>query len=291
MQEANKDDEQLVDEKDKSSFDMEYSKQMSRRTSFLHSVSRGSGSSWLRNSSRHSMSVSIDHPLTSDKPPEVPVRRIAYLNKPEVPVLVAGILSAIINGAIVPIFGILLSIVIKTFYEPPHELRKDSKFWALMFVVLGAVSLLAYPARTYFFGVAGCKLIRRIRLMCFEKVVNMEVSWFDELEHSSGVIGSRLSADAATIRALVGDALAQMVQDAASAVVGLVIAFDACWQLALIVLALIPLIGLNGYVQLKFMTGFSADAKVVQTLDITDFMTLSKSLFCLLFIKLVAGYV
>ncbi|KAL2535201.1 ABC transporter B family member 4 [Forsythia ovata] len=261
LQEANKDDEQLVDDKDKSS--MEFGKQLSRRTSFQHSVSRGSGSPWLRNSSRHSMSVSIDLPITSHKPPEVSIRRLAYLNKPELPVLVAGILSAIINGAIVPLFGILLSIVIKTFYEPPHKLREDSKFWALMFVVLGAVSLLAYPARTYFFGVAGCKLIRRIRLMCFEKVVNMEVGWFDEPEHSSGVIGSRLSADAATIRALVGDALAQMVQDAASAVVGLVIAFEACWLLALIVLALIPLIGLNGYVQLKFMTGFSADAKVM----------------------------
>ncbi|KAL2535447.1 ABC transporter B family member 4 [Forsythia ovata] len=261
LQEANKDDGQLVDDKDKSS--MEFSKQLSRRTSFQHSVSRGSGSSWLRNSNRHSMSVSIDLPITSDKPPEVSIRRLAYLNKPELPVLVAGILSAIINGAIVPLFGILLSIVIKTFYEPPHKLQEDSKFWALMFVVLGAVSLLAYPARTYFFGVAGCKLIRRIRLMCFEKVVNMEVGWFDEPEHSSGVIGSRLSADAATIRALVGDALAQMVQDAASAVVGLVIAFEACWLLALIVLALIPLIGLNGYVQLKFMTGFSADAKVM----------------------------
>ncbi|KAL2510440.1 ABC transporter B family member 4 [Abeliophyllum distichum] len=261
LQEANKDDEQLVDDKDKSS--MEFSKQLTRRTSFQHSVSRGSGSSWLRNSSRHSMSVSIDLPITSNKPPEVPIRRLAHLNKPELPVLVAGILSAIVNGAIVPLFGILLSIVIKTFYEPPHKLREDSKFWALMFVVLGAVSLLAYPARTYFFGVAGCKLIRRIRLMCFEKVVNMEVGWFDEPEHSSGVIGSRLSADAATIRALVGDALAQLVQDAASAVVGLVIAFEACWMLALIVLALIPLIGLNGYIQLKFMTGFSADAKVM----------------------------
>ncbi|KAL0436041.1 UNVERIFIED_CONTAM: ABC transporter B family member 21 [Sesamum radiatum] len=41
----------------------------------------------------------------------------------------------------------------------------------------------------------------------------MEVGWFDEPQNSSGVIGARLSADAATIRALVGDALAQLVQD------------------------------------------------------------------------------
>ncbi|KAE9453300.1 hypothetical protein C3L33_14798, partial [Rhododendron williamsianum] len=194
--------------------------------------------------------------------PKVPLRRLAHLNKPEVLVLIAGAIAATVNGAILPTIGLLISEAIKSFFKPPHQLKKDSQFWALMFAVLGIASLFAFSSRTYLFSVAGCKLIKRVRSMCFEKVVQMEVSWFDESENSSGAIGARLSADAATIRALVGDALAQLVQDLASATVGLVIAFTACWQLAFIVLALIPLIGLNGYVQIKFLQGFSADAKV-----------------------------
>ncbi|GFP93628.1 ABC transporter b family member 21 [Phtheirospermum japonicum] len=260
--------------------------EVSRRSSLSRRIlSSRRRSSRMRRSSGSNRSLSItfdlsrglsisrtdqyeDLELASDvdelkKHPKVPLSRLVALNKPEVPVLVVGSLSAILNGAIVPLFGILLSLVIKTFYEPPEQLRRDSRFWALMFVVLGGVSLVTYPLRTYFFGVAGCRLIRRIRMMCFEKVVNMEVGWFDEPVNSSGVIGARLSADAATIRALVGDALAQLLQDLSSAAVGLVIAFVASWQLALIVLALVPLIALNGFVQLKFMTGFSADAKVM----------------------------
>uniref|UniRef100_A0A5B7CEH4 Putative ABC transporter B family member 11 n=1 Tax=Davidia involucrata TaxID=16924 RepID=A0A5B7CEH4_DAVIN len=280
LQEVNKDSKnQGALDQDKSEFTLESGRKSSQRMSFLRSISRGS--SGAGNSGRHSLSVSFGLPTglnvpettstepeaplpkPSEKPPEVPLRRIAYLNKPEVPVLIMGTIAAIINGAILPIFGILISSVIKTFYEPPHELRKDSKFWALIFVVLGLASLLAYPARTYFFAVAGCKLIRRIRSMCFEKAVHMEVGWFDEPEHSSGAIGARLSADAATVRALVGDALGQAVQNASSAIAGLAIAFEASWQLALIILALIPLIGVNGYVQVKFMKGFSADAKMM----------------------------
>ncbi|XP_073054115.1 ABC transporter B family member 21-like isoform X1 [Primulina eburnea] len=280
LQEAHKDTE-VVDEQDKASLSMEYyGRQTSQRASLLHLMSQRS--SRLRSiSSRHSMSITFDLSrglsvsrteidnleLASydemNKHPKVPISRLAALNKPELPMLIVGCLSAILNGAIVPYFGILLSYVIKTYYEPPHKLREDSRFWALMFVVLGAVSLVAYPLRTFFFGMAGCRLIRRIRLMCFEKVVNMEVAWFDEPANSSGVIGARLSADAATIRALVGDALAQLVQDLSSAAVGLVIAFLANWQLALIVVGIVPLIGLNGYVQLKFMMGFSADAKLM----------------------------
>ncbi|GMI69506.1 P-glycoprotein 21, ATP-binding cassette B21 [Hibiscus trionum] len=197
------------------------------------------------------------------QPREVSIRRLAYLNKPELPVILLGTIVAVVNGVILPIFGILVSRVINTFFKPPHELRKDSRFWSLIFMTLGLVSLLACPARTYFFSIAGCKLIQRIRSMCFENVVRMEVGWFDEPDNSSGSIGARLSTDAATIRGLVGDALAQMVSNLASAIAGLVIAFVASWQLAFIILALIPLRGVNEYVQLKFTRGFSADAKMM----------------------------
>lgn len=234
----------------------------------------------MGNSSRRSLSLSFRLPTglgvseieigepaapikeKSDKSQNVPFRRLAYLNKPEIPVLMLGSIFAIVGGTILPIFGILISGMIKTFYEPPHEMRKDSKFWSLVFVGLGLATVLVFPGRSYFFAVAGSKLVRRIRSMCFEKVVRMEVGWFDEQENSSGAISARLYADAATVSALVGDTLAQIVQDAATAVAGLVIAFTACWQLALIFFALLPFIGVNEYVQVKFRKGFGADSKV-----------------------------
>ncbi|KAF8043117.1 hypothetical protein BT93_A1459 [Corymbia citriodora subsp. variegata] len=261
MQEVNRESEQAPDEQIGSEI-TEYNRQSSQRM-YKRSINQGSS---IGNSSRHSLSVSFGLPVglniaddkvagplspslgSTEKPPKVSLRQLACLNKPEVPVLLIGTVAAVANGVIFPIYGILLSSIIKTFYEPPHKLRKDSKFWALMFLVLGIASFVAYPARTYLFSIAGCKLIMRIRLMCFEKVVHMEIGWFDEPDHSSGAIGARLS----------------IVQNIASAIAGLVIAFAASWQLALIILVLVPLIGLNGYVQVKFMKGFSADAKIMR---------------------------
>ncbi|KAF7123906.1 hypothetical protein RHSIM_Rhsim12G0140800 [Rhododendron simsii] len=278
LQEVNKDSKQATVDLEKSDSVNELSRQPSQRMSSLRSTSRGSFGS---GTSSRDLRVSFGLPTGFDvsdtvlpeaganygesvkNHPKVPLRRLAHLNKPEVLVLIAGAIAAAVNGSILPTIGLLISEAIKSFFKPPHQLKKDSQFWALMFAVFGIASLFAFSARTYFFSVAGCKLIKRVRSMCFEKVVQMEVSWFDESENSSGAIGARLSADAATIRALVGDALAQLVQDSASAIVGLVIAFTACWQLAFIVLALIPLIGLTGYVQIKFLQGFSADAKLM----------------------------
>ncbi|KAK3008816.1 hypothetical protein RJ639_013662 [Escallonia herrerae] len=278
LQELGNESEHLASsDQDRLEITMDSGRHSSQRFSILRSVSRGS--SGIGNSSRHSFSVSIGLPtaisvleMAVSEPrapplappqtkPDFSLRRLAYLNKPEIPVLVAGSIAALLNGVILPVFGLLLSTIIKIFYEPPHKLRKDSEFWALIYVLLGVGTLLVAPLRMYFFAVAGCKLIRRIRLMCFEKVVQMEISWFDRIENSSGAIGARLSADASSVRGLVGDSLGLLVQNTATAIAGLVIGFVASWQLSLIIILLLPFIGLNGYLQIKYISGFSADTK------------------------------
>ncbi|CAN1292999.1 ABC transporter B family member 11 [Linum perenne] len=249
-----------------------------QRRSFLRSMSK---ESFRKSSNQLSYSLSFgvptrfdvtDHnnlealkdlPRKEENIPQVSLRRLAYLNKPELPVLLAGTIAACLNGTIMPIYGVLISKAIKTFFETKHELKIHTRFWALMFMTLGLATLVAYPIMSYLFAVAGSKLIQRIRSMCFEKVVHTEIGWFDDPDHSSGAIGARLSADAAIVRSLVGDVLAETVQNTATAVAALIIAFTASWQLAFIVVALLPLSLMNGFAQVKFMRGFSADAKAM----------------------------
>ncbi|VVA33899.1 PREDICTED: ABC transporter [Prunus dulcis] len=262
LQEVNKGSEQTAEAQNKSEITTKCFRQLSQRTALVRSLSRNSSVGSMREN--NTLQADPEAPaLPLEQPPKISMRRLVALNKPEIPVLLIGSVAAIITGVMIPIFGLLLSKVVKTFYEPPRQQKKDSEFWALMFMTLGVASLLVIPASEYFFSVAGSKLIERIRLICFERVVHMEVGWFDEAENSSGAIGARLSADAALVRALVGDTLAHIVESIATAAAGLFIGFTACWQLAFILLALIPLIGINGYVQAKFMKGFSADAKMM----------------------------
>lgn len=64
------------------------------------------------------------------------------------------------------------------------------------------------------------------------------------------------------MKALVGDALALIVQNIATIIAGLTIGFTANWRLALIIIAVSPLLIGQGILQTKFLKGFSADAKV-----------------------------
>ncbi|XP_060190921.1 ABC transporter B family member 9-like [Lycium barbarum] len=195
---------------------------------------------------------------------------LAYLNKPEIPIIVVGTVAAAINGMIFPVFGLLVSTIIKIFYESHHELRKDSRFWSLMFVVIGIVVMIVSPLQSYAFGVAGAKLIQRIRSMTFAKLVYQEISWFDDPANSRMIFwlvfedetGARLSSDASTIRNMVGDALATIVQNVSTVVTGIVIAIIANWILALITLAIMPLL-VVGYIQIKLLQESNPDAELM----------------------------
>ncbi|KAJ3695665.1 hypothetical protein LUZ60_001042 [Juncus effusus] len=205
----------------------------------------------------------VTKPKSNEKKKDVPIGRLFVMNKPEIPILFGGSVAASVHGVLFPLFGILISSSIKVFYEPPNKLLKDSRFWASMYVVLGSIAFVSIPAEYFLFGMAGGKLIERIRSLTFTSVIHQEINWFDEPENSSGSIGARLSTDALNVKRLVGDNLALNVQTTATVIAGFLVALTASWKLTLVIIGVIPLVGLQGYFQVKFLRGFSANAKTM----------------------------
>uniref|UniRef100_A0ACD5Y0L9 Uncharacterized protein n=1 Tax=Avena sativa TaxID=4498 RepID=A0ACD5Y0L9_AVESA len=198
-----------------------------------------------------------------EAPMKSPMVRLAHLNKPEIHILLLGSLAAAVHGVLLPVFGLIISSAIKAFNQPPDKLRTDTSFWGVICVVLGIISIISIPAEYSLFGIAGGKLVERIRALSFRSIVHQEVAWFDDPKNSSGALGARLSIDASNVRRLVGDNLSLIIQIISTLITGLVIALIADWKLALIILCVIPLVGIQSYVQVKFLKGFSQDAKMM----------------------------
>ncbi|CAM0945814.1 unnamed protein product [Alopecurus aequalis] len=238
------------------------SQHSSIKQSFERSMSRCSAQGGSRrNSQTFSLNEHVTQGVDDAKSEDNVIGRLLYLHKPEIPILLLGCTAAAANGAILPVFGMLLSSAISTFYEPPQKLRKDSVFWAEMYVMLGVISMLIIPMQYSLFNMAGGKLIERIRAVSFSRVVYQEIGWFDDPLNSSGAIGSRLSGDAASIKSIAGDVLSLIVQSLSTCVVGIVIAMIANWKLAIIVLCFLPCVIAQSYAQTRLMRGFGADAK------------------------------
>lgn len=68
-----------------------------------------------------------------------------------------------------------------------------------------------------------------------------------------------------------------MVQNLATVMAGLAIAMFANWKLALVVLVILPLMGAQGYAQMRFLKGFSSDAKVSTNWDVSEWLNRSTS--------------
>uniref|UniRef100_A0A0E0L5B3 MDR-like ABC transporter n=1 Tax=Oryza punctata TaxID=4537 RepID=A0A0E0L5B3_ORYPU len=251
---------------------MSISKSRSCNASFKRSLSRGTsfGSTSVHLTTAagmvvpESMHTEVPSKVLDDieEHNKVPLCRLISLNKPEIPVLLLGTAAAVVAGVLFPMLGLLISSSIKSFYEPPHQLKKDARFWTFMYVAAGIVSLISLPVENFLFGVAGGKLVERIRSLSFKRIVHQEVSWFDNPSNASGTIGARLSVDASNIRRLVGDSLALIVRSSVTIIAGFIIAMVANWRLALVATVVLPLGGLQGFFQIKFLEGFSADAKV-----------------------------
>ena len=120
----------------------------------------------------------------SKAPKKAPIQRLFKLNKPEAPVLILAVIAAFVHGLMFPSFSIMMSGGIRTFYYPPHQLRKDSRFWALVCLLFAVIALISIQLEFFLFGMAGGKLIQRVRSLTFQSIVHQEVSWFDEPSNS-----------------------------------------------------------------------------------------------------------
>lgn len=73
----------------------------------------------------------------------------------------------------------------------------------------------------------------------------------------SGTLTSKLATEASKVSGLTGDRIGNYLQILFTIISGVLIAFTACWKLALVVLACIPIVAVGQLLQLKMIFGTS----------------------------------
>jgi ATP-binding cassette subfamily B (MDR/TAP) protein 1 len=92
--------------------------------------------------------------------------RLVQLNAPEWPYALVGTLGSVLAGLLNPIFAVVLSEMLRIYYERDHELmRREIEKCSLVFVGAGVASLGIYYVQYYYFGIMGENLTNRVRKM------------------------------------------------------------------------------------------------------------------------------
>ncbi|XP_050218583.1 putative ABC transporter B family member 8 [Mercurialis annua] len=168
--------------------------------------------------------------------------RLLALNSPEWKQGLIGSLSAIIFGAVQPVYALTIGGMIAAFFAPTHEeMKARIRTYSLIFCSLSLVSILVNLIQHYNFAYMGERLTKRIRLRMVEKILSFETAWFDEEQNSSGSLCSRLSNEASMVKSLVADRVCLLVQTTSAVTIAMIMGLVVAWKLALVMIAVQPL--------------------------------------------------
>jgi len=199
--------------------------------------------------------------LLSASRPDVPMSRILGFQSPEMCSMIVALVAAAVSGTVLPAYAIGLSDMITVFYRTGDEFEEGVLAYCLFFVGIGVVALVSNWVMSSLFVSLGAKLTTRIRKLTFRRLLDQEIAFFDYPFNSTGQLGARLAGDAALVRAATGEKLSVSVMSIVSLIAGLAIAFEASWQLSLIVLAVAPLMVFAAVMEAKSFEGFGGANK------------------------------
>nr|XP_057939637.1 ATP-dependent translocase ABCB1-like isoform X2 [Doryrhamphus excisus] len=194
--------------------------------------------------------------VDDDKVPPVSFLEVMRLNLPEWPYILFGVVCAVLNGVMQPMFDVILAKFIVVFSHSDQEgIRKQTVVLSLMFVVIGVVSFLTTFLEGFCFGKSGEILTMKLRLASFKAMMRQDLPWFDNPKNSVGALSTRLAIDAAQVQGVTGLRLAALIQNAGNLGTCMILAFAYGWELTLLALGLVPVMVVAGAVQMTVLAG------------------------------------
>ncbi|KAI3409392.1 uncharacterized protein J3R85_019399 [Psidium guajava] len=225
-------------------------------TSSRHSLSKVS-----RTSSARSEAAEVAVGSDDQKIPIPSFRRLIALNMPEWKQAIVGCISAILFGAVQPVYSFAMGSMISVYFlHDREEIKAKIRIYAFCFLGLAVFSLAVNVSQHYNFAFMGEYLTKRIREKMLSKILTFEVGWFDQDQNSSGSVCSRLAKDANVVRSLVGDRMALIVQTCSAIIVAFTMGLIIAWRLAVVIIAAQPLVIISFYMRRMLLKNMSQKA-------------------------------
>lgn len=83
-------------------------------------------------------------------------------------------------------------------------------------------------------------------------ILRNEVGWYDEEEHNSSLLASKLATDAADVKSAIAERISVILQNMTSLLTSFIVAFIVEWRVSLLILATFPLLVLANFAQVCF---------------------------------------
>ncbi|KAL4503074.1 hypothetical protein ABPG72_014303 [Tetrahymena utriculariae] len=168
-------------------------------------------------------------------------------SKSDIILVVLGSLASVINGCLQPLFGLLFGEMAQKF-SPGYSadtVVDNCRTIALWFVGIGAISFILSIFMMYFWISVGQRQAIKFRLEYFKSLLKQEVGYFDQIQANE--LSSKVSTECFKIQSALGEKTCIFIYSVSMFIGSLIIAFIRGWQIALVAIAITPLIASAGY--------------------------------------------
>eukprot|EP00039_Didymoeca_costata_P009091 m.120376 g.120376 ORF g.120376 m.120376 type:complete len:860 (-) comp14356_c0_seq6:1638-4217(-) len=166
--------------------------------------------------------------------------RLITLGKPELPLILAGSFAMVFSSGsniIMPMyFGKVIDDAVLAAANHTHVQQLNEHILELGIIFLTGAIGSAF--RSFFFTLAGQRLVARVRRVLFGIIIKQEVGFFDE--NRTGELMNRLSSDTAVIQNACTVNVSMLLRNFVSMLGAIVVMFIVSWKLTLVLLAVVP---------------------------------------------------
>jgi len=140
--------------------------------------------------------------------------------------------------------------VLNLLYNPILNSGKIDQY-CLLFLIVAVGAGLTNFLYTFSFGVAGERLVFKLRVNSFEKLIRFPISYYDRPENTPGAISSKLAADAYQVNNMITGVVGVICLNISTIGASLGIGLYYSWKLTLIMLTVSPLLILASAINVK----------------------------------------
>jgi ATP-binding cassette, subfamily B (MDR/TAP), member 1 len=178
-----------------------------------------------------------------------------YATAVDAMLLLIGTISALVFGLCLPLTILFTGTLFDAFGMTTVSQASRT---SLYFVYIGGAVLVSASLMMICFSVIAARMTTKAQTAFFEAILKHDVTYYD-IQGSSVGLSTLASSSMELYKAAVGQKLGMAIQSFSVIVAAIVIGFTYAWQLCLVVMAFLPLLGLGGYLFGSQSSKFAAE--------------------------------
>ncbi len=205
-----------------------------------------------------SVEAGDDEPETPSKSLWALLRGYAPAVRPHLLVIAFALIGSIIVGGAFSGEAVIFGNTVESLNvcRSPDSIRSSGNFFGLMFFVLAIIELFANAVSWTGFGWVTERIVYSVRVLSFRSLFEQDMQWHQSKGRTPAVLLSYITRDGNALAGLSGSVIGTLLSITANLIAAIVLTHIIAWRIALVCLALVPLLLGAGLLELHVLGKF-----------------------------------